>query len=73
METIFFGHIYRLFKLGGRGKQSLRIEIGTGVRYIDLLDVVIDRTKYLDTVLRCTETEDAVCFLEHVRQRYCDV
>lgn len=73
MEVIDPGHIYALAGLGG-GDQTLTFikrsggaieydEEWPGLQTQEVLRALIDRTQYLDAVLPCKETEDAVYHL----------
>jgi len=73
MQVIDPGHIYLLKGLGG-GDQELTFikrsggaieydEEWPGVQTQEVLRALIDRTQYLNAVLPCKETEDAVYYL----------
>ncbi len=74
MKVIDPGHIYELDQLGG-GTQTLRFvkrsggavtyeEEWPGLQTQEVLRALIDRTKYLDDVLPCVETRDAIWHLQ---------
>jgi len=74
MKVIDEGHIYQLKELGG-GDQTLTFmkrsggavsyaQEWPGVQTQEVLRALIDRTKYLDQVLPCTETKDAAWHLQ---------
>ena len=73
MHAIDPGHVYELRELGG-GTQTLRFakrsggaikynEEWPGVQTQEVLRALIDRTKYLNDVLPCVETRDALWHL----------
>jgi hypothetical protein len=73
MEVVDKGHVYDLNQLGG-GTQRLTFikRSGGAVHYEtewaglqtqEVLRVLIDRTKYLNQILPCVETEDAIHYL----------
>ena len=73
MKVLDKGHIYELSQLGG-GVQKLTFvkRSGGAIRYKkewpgvqtqEVLRALIDRTKYLDMVLPCNETRDALWHL----------
>lgn len=69
MNVIVPGHQYKLFELGG-GTQDLSIGGPNGVHVCSLVEVVLDRTRYLNQVLPCNESLDAICFLEEIQKAY---
>lgn len=75
MKVIDPGHIYELDQLGDNNKQKLVFikRSGGAIQYEkewpglqtqEVLRALIDRTKYLDCVLSCKETKEA---LKHLR------
>lgn len=54
--------IYSLFQLGTKEPFSLEIRCMTHVR--ELLEVLEDRSLYLNRILECTETSDAIFWLK---------
>lgn len=73
MHVIDSGHVYELEQLGG-GTQKLTFvkrsggairygEEWPGVQTQEVLRALIDRTNYLDGVLPCVETRDALWYL----------
>jgi hypothetical protein len=80
MRVIDPGHIYELQGLGG-GDQTLTFikRSGGAIKYDkewpglqtqEVLRALIDRTKYLNDVLPCTETQDALWYLRRVLYLY---
>lgn len=80
MKVVDPGHIYDLWQLGG-GVQRLTFvkrsggavtydQEWAGVQVQEVLRVLIDRTKYLDDVLPCVETEDALLYLRMALFQY---
>lgn len=65
MDVSVPGHVYNMFQIGGT-KQRIVLECSGGVHTLSLMKVVLERTKYLDSVLPCNESGDAICFLEDV-------
>lgn len=81
MEVINSGHIYKLDQLGGGTPQRLVFvkrsggaitykEEWPGVQTQEVLRALIDRTKYLDQVLSCVETKDALYHLRMALYMY---
>ena len=80
MKVIDPGHIYELIELGSDKTQTLTFikRSGGAITYDhewpglqtqEVIRALIDRTEYLDAVLTCTETQDA---LYHLRMAlYC--
>ena len=75
MKIIDPGHVYELKQLGDNNTQLLKFikRSGGAVQYDqewpglqtqEVLRALIDRTKYLDTVLECKETKEAVKHLQ---------
>lgn len=75
MKIIDPGHIYELKQLGDNNTQILRFikRSGGAVQYDqewaglqtqEVLRALIDRTKYLNTVLECKETKEAIKHLQ---------
>lgn len=73
MKTLDKGHVYELNQLGG-GAQALTFvkrsggavcyeKEWPGVQTQEVLRALIERTKYLDTILPCIETKDAMQYL----------
>jgi hypothetical protein len=80
MKTHDPGHVYELAQLGG-GTQTLKFvkrsggavtyaEEWVGVQTQEVLRALIERTKYLNSVLPCAESEDAVWHLRMVLWLY---
>lgn len=80
MKILVPGHVYALTELGG-GIQTLTFirrsggavtyeEEWPGVQTQEVLRALIDRTKYLDQVLPCIETKDAIEFLRQALYQY---
>lgn len=74
MKILDTGHVYELTQLGG-GTQTLTFvkrsdgavqydKEWPGVQTQEVLRALIDRTKYLDSILPCAETKDAI---QHLR------
>lgn len=74
MKVLSEGHVFELTQLGG-GTQNLTFvkrssgaicyeEEWAGVQVQEVLRALISRTKYLQSVLPCVETKDAI---EHLR------
>lgn len=74
MDVIDPGHIYDLWQLGSDEPQRLTFVKRSGgaiqydneypgVQVQEVLRALIDRSQYLDDVLECTETKDAVYYL----------
>lgn len=75
MKIINPGHIYELRQLGDDATQTIKFikRSGGAVQYDqewaglqtqEVLRVLIDRTKYLDTVLPCKETKESIKHLQ---------
>jgi hypothetical protein len=75
MKIIDPGHVYELKQLGDNNTQTLKFikRSGGAVQYDqewaglqtqEVLRALIDRTKYLDTVLECKETKEAIKHLQ---------
>lgn len=73
MKILDKGHVYKLNHLGG-GEQIITFvkRSGGAVKYSqewpglqtqEVLRALIDRTKYLDSILPCVETKDAIYYL----------
>lgn len=73
MEVVTKGHVYRMVQLGG-GIQDITFVRRSGgavtyptewpgVQTQEVLQVLIDRTKYLNGILPCVETEDDLYYL----------
>jgi hypothetical protein len=80
MKVISPGHVYTIKNLG-KGSQRIKFvkRSGGAVKYRrewpglqtqEVLRVVIDRTKYLDSILSCTETQDALWHLRMALYQY---
>lgn len=80
MKVIDDGHVYELAQLGG-GTQILTFvkrsggsiqhnEEWPGVQTQEVVRVLIHRTKYLNEILPCPETEDAIYHLRMVLFMY---
>jgi hypothetical protein len=80
MNVIDPGHVYQLDQLGG-GTQTLTFvkRSGGAIQYEqewpglqtqEVLRALIDRTKYLDKVLPCVETKDALWYLRRALYEY---
>ena len=73
MEVIDPGHVYDMTQLGSNEPQRITFvkrgggavtypEEWPGVQVQEVLRVLIDRTKYLNHILPCTETEDSIYY-----------
>lgn len=83
MKVVDPGHIYELDHLCSEGKETLTFikRSGGAIQYEEeypgtntqeVIRCLIDRTIYLNDVLPCEETEDAVYFLRMALKRYED-
>ena len=74
MDAIDPGHVYDLIQLGSETKQRIIFvkrsggaiqyeKEWPGVQTQEVLRVLIDRTKYLESILPCVETEDTLWHL----------
>lgn len=80
MKVIVPGHVYELDELGGQTQTLTFIRRSggaithnrdwPGVQTQEVLRALIDRTKYLDKILPCTETADALEFLRLALYHY---
>lgn len=75
MQVIDPGHIYDMWQLGADEPQRITFikrsggaikyeEEWPGVQVQEVLRVLIDRSKYLNEIINCTETQDAIWHMQ---------
>jgi hypothetical protein len=55
---------YRLFQLASTEQQLLDLTEQSGVRMVDVFFVLLDRTRFLQWILPCQESGNAIAYLE---------
>lgn len=81
MKVIDKGHIYELDQLGDNNKQYIKFikrsseavhydQEWSGLQTQEVLRVLIDRTIFLDSILECAETKEAIVHLRMALYMY---